>query len=107
MNWDNVCVFLGVVVPLFWVVRWLWLSPLEKRYESALDELLAKEIARRLYHHATPVTLPYTPLYTPDDARRQQLLQKCLDAFTALTQTNASQPCDGIGLPVTKDHHQE
>jgi len=58
-----------ITVPLFFMVRHLLLRPIERRLEVALDEHLAKAIARKLYHEIYPQS-PTQQYYYADNERR-------------------------------------
>lgn len=77
----------SVSVLLFILVRFIALRPFEKRYEAALDDLLAKEIAQALYQTIHP-ECSYTNRYRPNDTRRQGLLNSSIEAFKRLIHIN-------------------
>ena len=58
------------------------LRPINKRYEAALNHLLAKEIARRLYHEIYP-DFTYQ-VYHEDDLQRQIILNNSVEEFRRL-----------------------
>lgn len=58
------------------------LKPINRRYEAALNHLLAKEIARRLYQEMHP-EFSYTT-YHEDDARRKAILNSSVEEFRQL-----------------------
>lgn len=76
------CIWVSVSVLLFILVRFIMLRPIEKRYEAALNNLLAKEIARLLYKELHP---EFThKVYHEDDDKRKAILNRCLEEFRRL-----------------------
>ena len=90
---DNLCLFMTVTVPLFFLSRYFLLRPVEKRLEIALDEHLAKAIARELYYELYPDAVPKDHYYYADNERRQRILNRSIEAFKALLHaTNPRKP---------------
>lgn len=58
------------------------LNPINRRYEVALNHLLAKEIARRLYQEIHPA-FSYA-MYHEDDAKRKAILNSAVEEFRKL-----------------------
>lgn len=58
------------------------LNPINRRYEAALDHLLAKEIARRLYQEMH-LEFSYAT-YPEDDAKRKAILNSMVEEFRKL-----------------------
>ncbi len=85
MNFDNLCMFLAITVPLSLIARYFLLRPIERRLEIVLDEHLAKAIARKLYHEIYPQS-PTKPHYYADNERRERILNRSIEAFKALLQ---------------------
>ena len=67
-----------VVVMMYYLI----LKPIHRRYEMALNHLLAKEIARRLYKEMHP-EFTYKP-YHEDDLQRQIILSSAVEEFRKL-----------------------
>ena len=84
MNFNNLCMFLAITVPLFFIARYFLLRPIERRLEIALDEHLAKAIAKSLYYEIYPDTLPEEHDYYADNERRERILNRSIEAFKAL-----------------------
>ena len=55
------------------------IKPLNRRYEAALNHILGKEIARRLYQEMHP-EFSYKS-YHEDDMQRQIILESVVDEF--------------------------
>jgi len=72
--------FMGMVV--IYMMYYLLLKPIHRRYEMALNHLLAKEIARRLYQEIHP-DFTYKP-YHQDDIQRQIILSRAVEEFRRL-----------------------
>lgn len=72
--------FMGMVV--IYMMYYLLLKPINRRYEAALNHLLAKEIARRLYQEIHP-EFTYKP-YHEDDLERQVILGSAVEEFRRL-----------------------
>lgn len=62
------------------------LKPLNKRYETALDYLLAKEIARRVYQELHPEF--YYKKYHVDNPKHQAILEASIEEIRKLQQKN-------------------
>lgn len=62
------------------------LKPLNKRYETALDYLLAKEIARRMYQELYPEF--YYKKYHVDNPKHQAILEASIEEIRKLQQKN-------------------
>ncbi|ARU48167.1 MAG: hypothetical protein EOM67_15530 [Spirochaetia bacterium] len=58
------------------------LNPINRRYEAALNHLLAKEIARKLYQEMHP-GFSYTT-YHEDDDKRKAILNSAVEEFRKL-----------------------
>ena len=61
------------------------LRPLNLRYQSALNRLLAKEIARSIYQKLHPEFM-YDTKYRPDDLQSQLILSAAMEEFTRISQ---------------------
>ena len=61
------------------------LRPLNLRYQSAFNRLLAKEIARSIYQKLHP-EFTYDTKYRPDDLQSQLILSAALEEFTRISQ---------------------
>lgn len=72
--------FMGMVV--IYMMYYLLLKPINRRYEAALNHLLAKEIARRLYQEIHP-EFTYKA-YHEDDLQRQIILSSAVEEFRRL-----------------------
>ena len=59
------------------------LRPLNLRYQSALNRLLAKEIPRSIYQKLHP-EFTYDTKYRPDDLQSQLILNTALEEFTRI-----------------------
>lgn len=74
------------IVPMSMIVvfmmYYLILKPIHRRYEMALNHLLAKEIARRLYQKIYS-DFTYKP-YHQDDLQRQIILSSAVEEFRRL-----------------------
>jgi len=84
MNFDNLCMFLAITVPLSLIARYFLLRPIERRLEVALDAHLAKAIAKSLYYEIYPDALPEEHDYYADNERRERILNRSIEAFKAL-----------------------
>lgn len=72
--------FMGMIV--IFMMYYLLLKPINRRYEAALNHLLAKEIARRLYQEIHSDFM-YKP-YHQDDLQRQIILSSAVEEFRRL-----------------------
>lgn len=72
--------FVGMIV-IFMMYAFI-LRPINRRYEAALNHLLAKEIARRLYQEIHP-EFTYKS-YHEDDMQRQIILESVVEEFRKL-----------------------
>lgn len=75
------------IVPLMgmivvFMMYYLTVKPIHRRYETALNHLLAKEIARRLYQEIHP-EFTYKA-YHEDDLQRQVILGSAVEEFRRL-----------------------
>lgn len=75
------------IVPLMsmivvFMMYYFILKPIHRRYEMALNHLLAKEIARRLYQEIDSEFV-YKP-YHQDDIQRQIILSSAVEEFRRL-----------------------
>ena len=61
------------------------LRPLNLRYQSAFNRLLAKEIARSIYQKLHP-EFTYDTKYRPDDLQSQLILSATMEEFTRISQ---------------------
>lgn len=61
------------------------LRPLNLRYQSALNRLLAKEIPRSIYQKLHP-EFTYDTKYRPDDLQSQLILSAALEEFKRISQ---------------------
>jgi len=61
------------------------LRPLNLRYQSAFNRLLAKEIARSIYQKLHP-EFTYDTKYRPDDLQSQLILSAAMEEFTRISQ---------------------
>lgn len=71
---------IGMIV--VFMMYYLTVKPIHRRYEMALNHLLAKEIARRLYQEMHP-EFTYKP-YHQDDIQRQIILSSAVEEFRRL-----------------------
>jgi hypothetical protein len=62
------------------------IKPLNKRYEAALNHLLAKEIARRIYQELHPEF--YYEKYHVDNPKHQAILEASIEEIRKLQQKN-------------------
>ncbi|WNZ00189.1 hypothetical protein SUSP_002606 [Sulfurospirillum sp. 'SP'] len=81
---DTYLIFLLMfsMVGLFYSVI---LRPLNLRYQSALNRLLAKEIARSIYQKLHP-EFTYDTKYRPDDLQSQLILSAAMEEFKRICQ---------------------
>ena len=77
---DFILPFVGMIVILMMYA--FILKPINRRYEAALNRILGKEIARRLYQEIHP-EFSYTK-YHEDDMQRQIILESVVDEFRRL-----------------------
>ena len=75
-----------ITVPLFFIARYFLLRPIERRLEIALDEHLAKAIAKSLYYEIYPDALSEEHNYYVDNVRRERILNRSKEAFKVLLQ---------------------
>ena len=76
------------LVALSGVVYALLVRPIHQRYQSVLDRLLGKEIARQLYQ-SLHTGFTYDNRYHPDDRQSQLILSAAREEFQRL-QNNAN-----------------
>ena len=76
------CLPMVVSIMVAFTLYLFLLNPINRRYEAALNHLLAKEIARRLYQEIHP-EFSYTK-YHEDDMQRQIILESVVDEFRRL-----------------------
>lgn len=84
---QNGYLLIGLVV-LFGVVYGLFVRPIHRCYQNALDRLLGKEIARQLYQ-SLHADFTYDNRYHPDDRQSQLILNEAREEFQRL-QNNAN-----------------
>ena len=77
---DFILPFVGMIV-IFMMYAFI-LRPINRRYEAALNHLLAKEIARRLYQETHP-EITYKS-YHEDAMQRQIILESVVVEFWKL-----------------------
>ena len=77
---EFILAFMGLII-IFMMYAFM-LRPINRRHEAALNHLLAKEIARRLYQEIHP-EFSYTK-YHEDDMQRQIILESVVDEFRRL-----------------------
>ncbi len=75
--------FLSWGILLFLGMYRLLIYPINQRYQRALNRLLAKEIARKLYQQMHP-EFTYKYKYYPDDLNSQLLFNTTIETFTQL-----------------------
>ena len=81
---DTYLIFLLIlgIAGLFYSVI---LRPLNLRYQSAFNRLLAKEIARSIYQKLHP-EFTYDTKYQPDDLQSQLILSAAIEEFERIIQ---------------------
>lgn len=80
------CLPMVVSIMVAFTLYLFLLKPINRRYEAALNHLLAKEIARRLYQEIHP-EFSYTT-YHEGDPKRKAILNSAVEKFKRLIHNN-------------------
>lgn len=81
---DTHCLIMLFALSMGYTLYLFTLKPLNKRYETALDYLLAKEIARRIYQELYPEF--YYEKYYVDNPKHQAILEASIEEIRKLQQ---------------------
>ena len=82
------CILLIIALITIFMMYAFILRPINRRHEAALNHLLAKEIARKMYQEIHP-EFNYK-IYHEDDVQRQIILNSSVEEFRRLLNEETS-----------------